>query len=84
MVCGRRSGGEPLWIVCKRPHELFLGVWMSANFVKQAAPGNVSTRVRSLSTSSGRISPHGTMGETSRAVIRGSRLFNSLFGLPRN
>jgi hypothetical protein len=24
------------------------------------------------------------MGKTSRAVVRGSRLFNTIFGLPRN
>ena len=45
-VKGESIGGEPLWIVPKRPHGICLGACMTANLVKQAAPGNVSTRVR--------------------------------------
>jgi hypothetical protein len=55
----------------------------TGNFVKQAAPTNVSTRVR-LSTPQADEEPrHGTLGKTSRPVIPGSRLFNTLFDLPR-
>jgi len=39
-------GGEPLWIVPRNPRDICLGACLTANFVKQAAPGNVSTRVR--------------------------------------
>ena len=36
-----------------RPRAISLGASMTANSVKQAAPGNVSTRVRSVGTLSG-------------------------------
>jgi hypothetical protein len=49
----QEPGGEPLWIVAKRPSDVRLGVCMTANLVKQVAPGNFSTRVRFVGTSRG-------------------------------
>jgi hypothetical protein len=49
----QEPGGESLWIVPKRPGDIRLGVCITANLVKQAAPGNVSTRVRFVGTSRG-------------------------------
>ena len=56
---------------------------MAGNLLKQAAPGNVSTRGL-LARRPDEQSPNGTMDKTLRAVISGSRLFNTLFGLPHN
>jgi hypothetical protein len=39
-------GGEPLWIVPERPGDICHGAWKTGNCVKQAAPANVSTRIR--------------------------------------
>jgi hypothetical protein len=44
---------EPLWTVPRNPRDICLGAWLTANFVKQAAPGNVSTRVRFVGPFSG-------------------------------
>ena len=47
------SGGEPLWIVPKRPRDICLGACRTANLFKRAAPENVSTRVRFVYTLNG-------------------------------
>jgi hypothetical protein len=78
-----RPGGEPLWNVPKDPR-ICLGTCMTGNRLKQATPGNVSTRVSLLARHADEPFTNGTMGKTSRAVISGSRLFNIAFGLPRN
>jgi hypothetical protein len=46
-------GGEPLWSLPGNPRDICLGAWLTANFVKQAAPGNVSTHVRFVGPLSG-------------------------------
>ena len=56
---------------------------MTTNLVKQAAPANVSTPVRSIGVLSGLRILERNDGATARAVIRGSRLFNTVSGLPR-
>jgi hypothetical protein len=35
------TGGEPLWVVSRRPHAICLGACMTENLVRQAAPENV-------------------------------------------
>src|ERR1700739_3372035 len=56
---------------------------MTANLVKQAAPGNGSTRDHCITPSRGGPFSNGAMDETVRAVISGSRRFNIVFGLRR-
>src|ERR1700751_1922246 len=84
--CGvvARPGGEPLWHVNRRPRDICLDACMTGNLLKQAAPGNVSTRVRFVARRPDEHAPNGTMDKTLRAVISGSRLFNTVFGLPRS
>ena len=36
----RRPGGEPLWTIPKTRSDICLGACITANRVKQAAPGN--------------------------------------------
>ena len=58
---------------------------MSGNLRKQAAPGNVSTRVGVCrQTRVDEQALNGTLDKTGRAVVSGSRMFNTVFGLPRN
>jgi hypothetical protein len=78
-----RPGGEPLWNVPEDPR-ICLRACMTGNRLEQAAPGNVSTRVSLLARHADEPFTNGTMGKTSRAVISGSRPFNTAFGLPRN
>jgi hypothetical protein len=61
-----------------------LPVCAKRNDRTEAPRGNVSTRVRLLARHADEPFRNGTMGKTSRAVISGSRLFNTVFGLPRN
>ena len=68
----------------KQPRDIFLDVCMTGNLFKQAAPGNVLQRVRFVDMSRVEQSSNGMMNKTARAVVSGSRLFNTVFGLPRN
>ena len=68
----------------RQPRDIFLDVCMTGNLFKQAAPGNVLQRVRFVDTSRVEQSSNGMMNKTARAVVSGSRLFNTVFGLPRN
>ena len=79
----RGLGGEPLWIIPKRARDIFHSACRTANRLKQAAPGNVSTRVRFVGPVKRMNTLSGTIDKTSRAVVRRSRLFNIVFGLRR-
>ncbi len=46
-------GGEPLWIAPNRSRDICRGACRTANLVKQAAPGNVSTWVKFIGASRG-------------------------------
>ena len=54
-------GGEPLWIVPENPAIFCLGACMTANLLKQAAPGNVSTRNRFIGALSGSRIPQAAL-----------------------
>jgi hypothetical protein len=75
---GSRFGSRP------GPPDIRHCACLTAILVKQAAPGNVSTRVRIYRrvTQTNKF-PRGSIAKPSRAVVRGSRLFNTIFGLPR-
>ena|ERR1700756_5223086 len=78
------TSGRPLWILPKRTRDICLGACLTANFVKQAAPGLVSTRGRFMARCADERPPNPTMDKTARAVVFGSRPFNTMFGLLRN
>ena len=47
------AGGEPLWIAAKDPTIFVSARCLTPNLIQQAAPANVSTRIKSAGTSSG-------------------------------
>jgi hypothetical protein len=69
---------------CLKPIVFSLGACLSENVIKQAAPANVSTQDRWYRRAGRMKNLRPTRcNKRSRAVIRGSRLLNNLFGLFR-
>jgi hypothetical protein len=78
------TSGKPLWIVRRRPRDICLGgVHEPQISLNRRLPGTFQ-RVLDLSARRAEEEcPNGTADKTARAVVPGSRLFNTIFDLPR-
>jgi hypothetical protein len=83
MLVGRRSGGEPLWVVPKRPAIFVSARTWPQTPLNRRLPGTLQRVIRFSARQANKKLPKATLEKTSRAVIRGSRPFNTVFGLPR-
>jgi hypothetical protein len=80
----RANGGEPLWTVPKNP-AIFVSARGSPQISLSGRLPRTFQRVLGLShVERMKKIPTGTLGKTTRAVASGSRLLNTLFGLPRS
>jgi hypothetical protein len=80
-----RPGGEPLWHVIDDP-AIFAStrVHDRKSSLYRRLPGTFQRVLGLLARRADKRSSNGAMDKTGRAVISGSRLFNTVFGLPRN
>ena len=76
---------EPLWIAAWKPRDICLSPRGRPEISLNGRLPRTFQRVLGLAVCyADEESPNGTLERTSRAVVSGSRLFNTIFGIPRS